>query len=83
MNEYDLLMYLENNFNIDGSFSRLVSCIFRHLESKCVSLEGYYDGTKEHLIRSFVFDLVDMLNNSDIDVTIEELIENKIVIDYN
>ena len=73
-----LINYIQNNFNIEASYILLVQEIAYYLKNACNSLTSiYYKGGKAY-IEIYVVNLIAMLNNSRVDITIKELINNSI-----
>lgn len=73
-----LINYIENNFNIEISYILLVQEIAYYLKNTCNSLTSiYYKGSKAY-IEIYVVNLIAMLNNSRVNITIEGLIKNSI-----
>ena len=77
MNRYKFLEYIKNNFNIDVMSYELIGELYDALyiyTSTKAPIE--YNG---HRIDYYIPILIEKLNNSRIDITLDELIENGVV----
>lgn len=78
-----IIEYINNNFNIDKTSLLLIENIYDYLQSKN---ENYFTykvdyafSSNNFIVLSFLNDFIKILNNSDIDISIIELINNKVL----
>lgn len=84
----DILNYINNNFTLGIKAKRLIESIYDYLVNQNnFTLESHtIEYNKNNMIESetfytykYLYDFIDILNNSDIDISINELIINKVI----
>lgn len=87
-NKNDILEYIKNNFNISVTSYLLIDSLFDYLlKQNNFTLESHtIEYNKNNLVKSetfytykYLFDFIEILNSSNIDVSIMELIINKVL----
>lgn len=80
MNEKErIIEYIKDNFNVDIVSIRLIDSIYDYLDNHNYSKDIINYKNKRVIVNSFLYDLVSLLDNSTIDLTMEELLDNKLV----
>ena len=81
--KYKIIEYINTSFNIDKTSLLLIYNVYDYLESKnenyFIYKVNYSFSSDEFIISSFLNDFIKILNNSDIDISIIELINNKVL----
>lgn len=75
--------YIKNNFNINNTTYLLIDSIINYLQKNNSSYETYYYINDEVYIPCYIVDLISILNDSNIDVSIDELLKNNILVEDN
>ena len=76
----ELINYIEKNFSeINYINRRLIQNIAEYLKNANCSLVGVYFQGENIYVESFLYDFLSMLNDSGIDISLQELIENNIL----
>ena len=76
----ELIKYIEMNFTgINYIDRKLLQAIASYLKYSNSSLAGVYFQGEKIYVESFLYDFLSMLNDSDIDISLQELIENNIL----
>ena len=78
-NKTNFLEYLEKNFNVKTNFIMLSDEIINYLQQNNCSLESTYNRNEKVYIPCWIYKFIDMLNNSYIDITYQELFDNNIL----
>jgi len=80
MNEKErIIEYIKDNFNVDITTIRLIDSIYDYLDNRNYSKDIINYKNKRVMVNSFIYDLIQLLDNSTIDITMEELLDNKLV----
>ena len=81
LNKEKFLNYIQKNFNIDKTSYLLIECITNYFINSVKNYESFYynDIEKEIYLQIFINDLISILNNCDIDITILELLKNDVI----
>ncbi len=81
LNKEKFLNYIKESFsNINKSFYLLIDNLIEFLKKQNdYTLESYFLLNEKFYINKYIFELIELLNNSDIDISINELIINKIL----
>ena len=80
MNEKEkIIEYIKDNFNVDIVAIRLIDSIYDYLDNHNYSKDIINYKSKRVIVNSFLYDLVSLLDNSTIDLTMEELLDNNLV----
>lgn len=80
MNEKERIVeYIKDNFNVDITTIRLIDSIYDYLDNRNYSKDIINYKNKRVMVNSFIYDLIQLLDNSTIDITMEELLDNKLV----
>lgn len=76
----ELINYIEKNFSEINYINRkLIQNIAEYLKNTNCSLAGVYFQGEKIYVESFLYDFLSMLNDSGIDISLQELIENNIL----
>ena len=76
----ELINYIEKNFTGINYISRnLIQDIADYLKNNNCSLESVNFQGEKIYVESFLYDFLSMLNDSGIDISLKELIENNIL----
>lgn len=80
LNIEKLINYIKKNFSEINYINRkLIQAIADYLKYSNCSLTGVYFQGEKIYVESFLYDFLSMLNDSDIDISLQELIENNIL----
>ena len=80
MNEKErIIEYIKDNFNVDITTIRLIDSLYDYLDNHNYSKDIINYKNKRVMVNSFIYDLIQLLDNSTIDITMEELLDNKLV----
>ena len=71
--------YINDNFNVDITTIRLIDSLYDYLDNHNYSKDIINYKNKRVMVNSFIYDLIQLLDNSTIDITMEELLDNKLV----
>lgn len=91
-NKNDILEYIKNNFTISVISYLLIDSLFDYLlKQNNFTLESHtIEFNKNNMIKSetfytykYLFDFIEILNNSNIDASINELIVNKVLFEVS
>ena len=74
-----IIEYIKDNFNVDIVAIRLIDSIYDYLDNRNYSKDIINYKNKRVMVNSFIYDLIQLLDNSTIDITMEELLDNKLV----
>lgn len=75
----NLLFYINENFNVDATTIRLINSLYDYFNNNNNSLNIINYNQCRIAIHSFLYTLLDILNDADIDLTMEELLDNNII----
>lgn len=75
----NLLNYVSNNFNVNVTTIRLIDSIYSYFEDIYTSLNVITYKEKRIKINEFIYTIIHILNDANIDITIEELLDNNIL----
>lgn len=80
MNEKErIIEYIKDNFNVDITTIRLIDSLYDYLDNHNYSKDIINYKNKRVMVNSFIYDLISLLDNSTIDLTMEELLDNNLV----
>lgn len=79
MEKERIIEYIKGNFNVDITTIRLIDSLYDYLDSHNYSKDIINYKNKKVIINSFIYDLIQLLDNSNIDITMEELLNNKLI----
>ena len=80
MNEKErIIEYIKDNFNVDITTIRLIDSLYDYLDNHNYSKDIINYKNKRVIVNSFLYDLISLLDNSTIDLTMEELLDNNLV----
>lgn len=80
MNEKErIIEYIKDNFNVDITTIRLIDSLYDYLDNHNYSKDIINYKNKRVMVNSFIYDLISLLDNSTIDLTMEELLDNQLV----
>jgi len=80
MNEKErIIEYIKDNFNVDITTIRLIDSLYDYLDNHNYSKDIINYKNKRVMVNSFLYDLISLLDNSTIDLTMEELLDNNLV----
>lgn len=79
MEKERIIEYIKDNFNVDITTIRLIDSLYDYLDNHNYSKDIINYKNKRVIINSFIYDLIQLLDNSNIDITMEELLDNKLV----
>lgn len=80
LNIEKLINYIKKNFSeINYIDRKLIQAIASYLKYSNSSLAGVNFQGEKIYVESFLYDFLSMLNDSDIDISLQELIENNIL----
>lgn len=83
--KYKIIEYINASFNIEKTSLLLIYNIYDYLQSKnenyFIYKVNYSFSSDEFIIPSFLNDFISILNNSDIDISIIELINNRALLE--
>ena len=80
MEERDrIIEYINNTFNVNSMSSDLIMEIYDYLDNHNYSMVKVAFDNKIVKINAFILDFIDLLNNAYIDISLEEMLENKLL----
>ena len=80
MSEKEKLMsYIRNNFNVDRTTMLLIDSIYDYLYNNVYNLTIITYNDNRIAIHSFLYDLLNILNDSGIDLSMNELLDNNAI----
>ena len=79
INKNKFMDYVKNTFTINNTTYLLIDSLFNYLSKNNTSYETFYYNDSEIYINIFLHDLINILNDSNIDITINELFKNDIL----
>ena len=74
-----IITYIKNNFNLDITTICLIDSIYDYLYNHSYSLCIITYNDNRIAIHSFLYDLLDILESSRIDITMQELLDNNLI----
>lgn len=74
-----IITYIKNNFNVDITTICLVDSIYDYLYNNSYSLCVITYNDNKIAIHNFLYDFLNILNDSRIDLTMQELLDNNLI----
>ena len=74
-----IITYIKNNFNVDITTICLIENIYDYLYNKSYSLCVITYNDNRIAIHNFLYDFLNILNDSRIDLTMQELLDNNLI----
>ncbi len=74
-----IINYIRNNFNTDITTICLIENIYDYLDNHSCSLSIITYNDNRIAIHSFLYDLLEILESSRIDLTMQELLDNNLI----
>lgn len=74
-----IITYIKNNFNVDITTICLIENIYDYLYNNSYSLCVITYNDNKIAIHNFLYDFLNILNDSRIDLTMQELLDNNLI----
>lgn len=74
-----IITYIKNNFNVDAISYELIENIYDYLYNNNYSLCVITYNDNKIAIHNFLYDFLNILNDSRIDLTMQELLDNSLI----
>ena len=74
-----IINYVNENFNVEATTLRLIRSVYEYLDQNCHSLCIITYNDNRIAIHDFLYNLLDILQDADIDLTMQELLDNNLI----
>lgn len=74
-----IINYVRENFNVDATTLRLIRSVYEYLDKNCYSLCIITYNDNRIAIHNFLYILLDILQDANIDLTMQELLDNNLI----